>query len=146
MSKVYSFLDVKAAMVGPGIAIVLGSEAGVSEEGITVALTEDIGGMQVGADGYGQHSLYANKSGQITVRLMKTSPTNALLSAAYAFQTSAGANYGQNTITITDFSRGDVITAEGVGFTKMPDNTYAKEAGIMEWVFNALRITETLGS
>lgn len=146
MSQTYSFLDVVGAIVGPGVAAQLGTGSGASEEGITIAMTGDIGGMQVGSDGYGQHSMYADKSGQITVRLLKTSPTNAVLAAAYAFQTAAGANYGQNTITITDKSRGDVITAQMAAFAKMPDITFAKDAGFNEWVFNSLRITQTLGA
>lgn len=102
--------------------------------------------MLIGADGSGQHSLYADKSGRITVRLLKTSPVNQLLSAMYAFQTASGANYGQNTIAINDSSRGDVITCLQVGFAKAPDLTYAKDGGTNEWEFNAVKIERTLGA
>ena len=145
-SNTYSFLDVNASIVGPGGGFSIGNGAGVSEEGITTTANDDIGNMLIGADGSGMHSLHADKSGKVTVRLLKTSPTNQLLSALYAFQTATGAAYGQNTIVIIDKSRGDVITASQCGFAKAPDIAYAKDGGTLEWVFNAVRIERTLGS
>ena len=146
MSNVYSFLDVNATIVGPGGAFSLGNGAATSEEGITVSASEEIGTMQVGADGQGQHSLHANKSGKITVHLLKTSPTNKLLMAMYNFQTASASAYGQNTIVINDSSRGDVITGMQCGFAKVADLTFAKDAGMNAWEFNCIRIERSLGS
>lgn len=146
MSNVYSFLDVNASLVGPGGAFSLGNGAGSSEEGISIVASAEIGSMQIGADGYGQHTLHADKSGKVSIHLLKTSPTNALLSALYAFQTTSGAAYGQNTIVINDSSRGDVITCSQCGFAKAPDIAFGKEAGINTWEFNAIRIERTLGT
>src|ERR1019366_1581823 len=98
MSNTYSFLDCNASIVGPGGGFSLGQGAGVSEEGISTAATENINAMHIGADGMGMHSLHADKSGKVTVRLLKTSPTNQLLSAMYAFQTASGSAHGQNKI------------------------------------------------
>lgn len=145
MSNVYSFLDVQAAIVGPGGTINLGAGAGVAEEGISVEPSEEIDTMQIGADGSGQHSLHANRSGRIVVRLLKTSPTNSLLSAMFAFQTASPTTHGQNTITITDVNRGDVITAQQVAFLRAPALSYSKEAGLNEWEFNAVKIDRALG-
>lgn len=146
MSTTYSFLDVNASIVGPGGAFSLGNGAGAAEEGITVVPAGDIGGMLIGADGAGQHSLYADKSGTVTVNLLKTSPVNQLLSLMYAFQTASGATYGQNTLVINDSSRGDVITCSQAAFKKAPDLTYAKDGGTNSWEFNVIRIERTLGS
>ena len=146
MSSTYSFLDCNAGIVGPGGAFQLGNGAGAAEEGITIAPTGDISGMLIGADGSGQHSLHADKSGTVTIRVLKVSPVNQLLSALYAFQTSNGASHGQNTIAINDRSRGDAIICTQCAFKKAPDLTYAKEGGTNEWVFNAIRIERTLGS
>lgn len=146
MSQTYSFLDCNAALVGPGGAISLGQGSGSSEEGITVTPTAEISGMTMGADGSGQHNLYADKSGKITVRLLKTSPTNALLSALYAFQTASSATHGQNTLVINDASRGDVITCQQVAFAKAPDLSWAKDGAPVDWEFNAIRIERTLGA
>lgn len=146
MNKTYSFLSVVAALVGPGGAISLGEGAGASDEGISVDSTGEINTMQVGADGSGQHSLHADRSGRLTVRLLKTSPTNALLMSMYNLQTSSPALHGQNTVTITDMNRGDVITARQVAFTKAPSLSYGKEAGMNEWEFSAVRIDRGLGA
>lgn len=145
MSQTYSFLDVAAGIVGPGGAFSLGSGAGAAEEGITISPTGEINSMQIGADGSGQHSLHADKSGTVTVRLLKTSPVNALLSALYAFQTASSSAHGQNTIAINDTQRGDVITCTQVAFAKAPDLNYQKMAGINEWIFHAVKIERTLG-
>lgn len=146
MRQTYSFLDVNAAIVGPGGAFSLGQGAGPSEEGIDIEPTEDINTMQIGADGYGQHSLSANKSGKIIVRILKQSPVNNLLQLMYNFQTAAGANHGQNTITLVNTTSGDVITCQMSAFKKAPKLTYAKVAGYNEWEFESLTINRTLGN
>lgn len=145
MSNVYSFLNVVGAITGPGGSINLGMGSGAAEEGFTISPSGDISTMQMGADGSGQHSLHADKSGKITLRLLKTSPTNKQLSAMYAAQTATAAAHGQNTISIVDKIRGDSITATGVAFEKAPDITYGKEAGFNEWVFACIAIDRTLG-
>lgn len=135
--RTYSFLDVNAAINGPGGAFNLGQGAGASEEGISIEPSQDVGGMMIGADGTPMHSLYADKSGKITLRLLKTSPVNASLSAMLAFQRTSGANWGQNTISIVDTASGDITTCQSVAFARMPVITYAKDAGMNEWSFNA---------
>ncbi len=142
----YSFLEVQAAIVGPGGVINLGAGAGVADEGISVDPTAEMNTMLIGADGSGQHSLHADKSGRLVVRLLKTSPTNALLMAMLAFQRSSGATHGQNTISIVDSARGDAITAQQVAFTKVPSLNYGKEAGMIEWEFSAVKIDNGLGA
>ncbi len=146
MSKTYSFLDVVASLTGPGAVINLGAGAGLAEEGITVDPASDIDTMSIGADGEGMHALHGDKSGTVTVRLLKTSPTNALLMAAYNFQTASSATHGQNTITIVDTVRGDAITARQASFVRRPSLGYGKEAGMVEWVFNAVKIDTGLGA
>lgn len=146
MSKTYSFLDVKAAIVGPGGSISLGAGAGAGEEGISIEPSEGIDTMTIGADGQPMHSLHANKSGKVTVMLLKTSPVNALLSAMYAFQTSSGANHGQNTISIANSATLDIITCRAVAFEKAPTIKYSKEGGTNEWSFSAGIIDRVLGT
>lgn len=144
-NSTYSFLDTHAAIVGPGGSINLAAGAGAAEEGITIEPTESINTMTIGADGTPMHSLHANKSGKVTVRLLKTSPVNARLSQMYAFQTSAGANHGQNTMTLTNSLSGDVVTCQVVAFEKVPSLTFAKEGGTNEWTFDAGIIDRALG-
>lgn len=142
---VYSFLDVKAGIVGPGGAFSLGSGAGAAEEGITIQYLDPVNNMQIGADGRGQHSLSANKSAQITVRVLKTSPVNQLLATMLAFQRASPSAHGQNTILITDVGRGDVHTATQCAFSKWPDLNYQKNAGLNEWVFDCISVDTVLG-
>jgi hypothetical protein len=142
----YSFLDCNVAIVGPGGAINLGAGAATSEEGISVNPTGDIDSMHIGADGTPMHSLHADKSGEVSVRLLKTSPVNQRLSQMYALQTSSGSNHGQNTISISNSVTQDSITCQQVAFKRAPNLTYAKEGGTVEWQFNAGIIDRSLGS
>jgi hypothetical protein len=142
----YSFLDVQATLIGPGGAIPLGNSSGAAEEGIDVVMSEEKNTMTVGADGSVMHSLHAQKSGTVTVRLLKTSPINAALAAMYNLQTTSSANHGRNTLAITDLQRGDFISCQQVAFAKQPDLKYAKDGGINEWVFHAGTINELLGT
>lgn len=142
----YSFLDTNAALVGPGGAINLGQGSANADEGITIAANEDIGGMVIGADGSPMHSLYGNKSGTVTVRLLKTSPVNQKLSQMYAFQTAASSSHGQNTFSLSNNQIGDLITCRQCAFKRPPDLTYAKDGGLVEWVFNAGIIDRALGA
>jgi len=145
-AKTYSFADVVAALSGPGGLINVGAGAGPSKEGVTVTPGADANIMQIGADGGGQHSMTSDFSGTITIRLLKTSPTNALLAAMLSFQRASAANWGQNTFSLADKNRNDIVTASQVAFKKWPDLTFAEEAGVNEWVFDAVRISMALGA
>lgn len=141
----YSFLDVTAAIDGPGGSINIGAGAGVAEEGITIEGVNDKNTMLVGADGAGMHSLMADESSTVTIRLLKTSPVNAQLSQMYNAQTVSSATHGRNTITVRDIARGDSITLQQVAFKKRPAIEYAKEAAMMEWTFDAISTVAVLG-
>ena len=141
----YSFQDVAAAIIGVGGSINLAAGAAVSEEGITIDAVEDKNIMTIGADGSGMHSLIANESATVTVRLLKTSPVNAQLQLMYNLQTKSSLTHGKNVITVRDVIRGDIIALTSVAFKKRPSVTYAKEGGIMEWTFDAIKTTQILG-
>jgi hypothetical protein len=130
----YSFLDTKCAIVGPGGAFAL--TGGSAKEGIEVEMREDKNKMQIGADGTVMHSLRADKSAKITVRLLKNSVTNSLLSAMYNFQTTSAKLWGQNIISITS-GIGEELTAQQVAFTKQPKMVWSEDGNINEWIFDA---------
>lgn len=147
VNGVYSFLDVQCSIAGPGVQASLGNGSGASEEGITVAMAGDKNTMSIGADGSPMHSLHASKGGMITVRLLKTSPTNRILQQAYNFQTSGGsANHGQNTIVVSNTQTGDVITGRFCAFKKQPELAYAVDGNHNEWAFDVGKIDQVLGS
>lgn len=142
----YSFLNVNATLAGPGGVLNLGAGAAAAEEGVTVEATEDKNVMTIGADGKGQHSLVANDASTVTVRLLKTSPVNQALMIMYNLQSASSALWGTNVFTLTDSGRGDYIVCQSVAFKKRVPLTYAKEAGINEWVFDAIATNVVLGS
>lgn len=142
----YSFLDVGASIVGPGGSFQLGSGAGVADEGITAEYAEDKNSMSVGADGQVMHSLHAAKHGTMTVRLLKTSPTNAKLSQMYAAQSVSSALWGQNIITVNDSARGDLASGRQCAFKKHTGVTWAKDPNMNEWAFDVGLLDILLGS
>ncbi len=145
----YSFLDVAATITGPGGSFQLAAHAGAAEEGISWAMVDDKNTMQIGAGGEGQHSLHASKAGTITVRLLKTSPVNAQLSAMYDLQEAASGVWGANIIRISRLSvsgSGDVATGRACAFKKRPDWSYAKDAGTVEWAFDSIYIDAVIGT
>lgn len=141
----YSFQDVQATIVGPGGAFSLGSSQAVANEGISVEFVGDRNTMTTGAGVEVMHSLHAAQPATFTVRLMKTSAVNALLGIMYDLQTSSSALWGVNTIMVSDTARGDVATGWNCAFQKFPNNTYATEGNVLEWVFQAGRAFELLG-
>ena len=145
-SFTYSFLDVAAAVSGPGGSFDIGAGTGLAKEGITIAMIEPKASMTIGADGSYMHSLHAGKGGTIAFRFLKTAPVNAILSQMYVFETSSSANYGQDLITIRNPVRGDTVLARGCGIAKFPDNVYAEEGPMLEWMFNCGMIDQILGS
>jgi hypothetical protein len=127
----YSFMDVQATLVADGAVLDLGAGSANSQEGITIAATGDKNTMTTGADGSVMHSLHADKSGQVTVRLLKTSPQNAKLMAIYDAQSESAALWGSN---------------RSCAFKKRPDMNYQVDGGIVEWVFDAGMIDSILGT
>jgi hypothetical protein len=107
-------------------------------------MTEDKDTLTIGADGSVMHSLHAGQGGRIIVRLLKTSPTNAALSALYVLQTATSALTGLNTITVNDPVRGDNITGSFMAFLRFPNIVYAKEGGMNEWTFTGI-VNQILG-
>lgn len=142
----YSFMDVRANLVGPTGGIDLGYGAGNAQEGITVAYAEDKGTMITGADGSVMHSLRASQAGTITVRLLQTSPTNSQLAIMHNAQCVSSSLYGKNVITIRNSATGDTIVASLCGFKKVPDLNYAQDGGTYEWEFNCGVINVILGT
>lgn len=143
---VYSFLDVHATLTGPGGTVPIGKNAGVDEGGITIEAIEETDHMRIGADGSPAHSLRGTKAAKVTVRVLKTSPTNAQLQQLFSFQRASSLNWGQNTLVITNIATGDNYTCQFVAFIRQPSNTFAKDASTIDWEFNVGIMDASLGS
>lgn len=145
-SNSYSFADCQAAIDGPNGSFSLGAGAGPAEEGITISQLDNKGSMMVGADGFAMHSLHMARAGRLVLRVLKTSPVNALLMNMYNADSSSAAVWGKNTIRIADPARGDEVTCQGVAFEKVPDLSYAKDGNTHEWSFNVAQVDYILGT
>lgn len=141
----YSFLNIVAAIAGPGAAFNMGAGSGVAEEGITIAPNEDKNSMIIGADGRGQHTLIASNGGLVTARYLKTSPINGLLQLAYDLQSASSALWGQNVITVVDTARLELTTCQSCAFKKKPELVYDKAGPMLEWTWDSLAINTILG-
>ena len=102
--------------------------------------------MTIGADGEGMHSLKADKSGTVTIRLLYTSTRNALLQAMYDAQALSSSSWGNNVITIRNKGNNETVVCRGCAFQKQPDRTYGEEGGILEWVFDCIKIDTVTGT
>jgi hypothetical protein len=142
----YSFNDVVASIAGPTGMISLGYGNAVADEGISVDMAGDKNTMTIGADGSVMHSLHADRSGHVTLRLLKTSPQNSLLQAMYDAQTASAALHGTNTITVSHAVSGDITTASTCAFKKKPNIKYSKDGDVLEWQWDAGKITTVLGT
>jgi len=142
---VYSFEDVQATISGPGGTFSLGAGSGNAQEGISVEFIDDKDGMLMGADGSGVHSLRASNAATITVRLLKTSPVNAQLSQQYRYQKQSSLFWGQNVVTVTNPVTGDDYHCTEVAYKKHTGITWAQDANINEWAFNAINADPMLG-
>lgn len=142
----YSFMDVTATLTGPTGSIDLGYGSASSEEGIVVAMGGPKNTMTIGADGEVMHSLHADKSGTITVNLLKTSPTNKKLSLAYNAQSQSSATWGNNVIVIRNKVSGDIITARSVAFRNNRITPTLKPVIRCRGCLTAARLTRFSGS
>lgn len=141
----YSFQNINGSIAGPGGFANVASGSAAAEEGITIEMVEDKNTMTIGADGSGQHSLIASNACHVTVRLLKTSPINAVLELMYNIQAASAALWGINVMTFVDTARGDLILIQDAAFKKQPNVVYAKEGGLMEWSFDAISNVTVLG-
>lgn len=138
--SVYSFLDYDATLGGPYGVIQLGAGNGNAAEGIVVERDDDKATKTIGADGSGMFNLKGDKSGRVTVNLLKTSPTNTKLSIAYNLETQDSNFYGQGVLTLRNKHTGELHVANGVGIARLPTSTNAVEGGGNAWVLLCLEI------
>jgi len=142
---VYSFSSVSASIVGAGGAFSLGSGNGNDSEGISITMSSERDVLKIGADGTPMRTLKMDKSGKVTVHLLRNSPVNSKLAALYNAQALSPSLWGSNTITLTT-PAGDVATCRQVAFTKLQDNKFGEEAQPLEWEFSAGIIDQIHGT
>lgn len=141
----YSFADVHASLVGPSLAAILADGSGSAEEGINWEPLSERDIMTIGAGGDGMHTLNPSRAGRIMIRLLKTSPTNAILQQAFNYQSSSSLFWGKNLFHLTNPITGDSLSASGAAFDRQPPNSWGLNAAGLEWTLNAIYVSQTLG-
>lgn len=142
----YSFTSVTATLTGAAGFVDLGAGVGLAKEGITITMAGSRNTMTIGADGEVMHSLKADKSGTVTVRLLNTSSANAALQALYDAQALSSSVWGNNVITIRNKDNDETTVCRDVAFQGQPERTYAEEGAIVEWVFDCGKIDTVTGT
>lgn len=136
----YSFKNVACSITGPGplgiMTIPLSGGVGAAKEGIKIADTDDKNEMNQGADGVTEHSLKASDAAGADVNLQQTSKVHFLLAEMFNFQKQNSVFWGQNTINVIDFARGDVEILTECAFKRRPDSSFADVAGNVQWQFD----------
>lgn len=128
--KVYSAAEVTVNFSGIPI------DAGRGDDefaGITKA--EDSFTYKAGVDGEGTRSENKNSYHIVTITLMRTSKSNAVLCAIHNGDIAVPGGAGIAPILIRDRQGLSVFTAAEAWITKLPDNVYSKEANTIAWVF-----------
>jgi hypothetical protein len=92
------------------------------------------GSMLIGADGSGLFSISADKSATITIRLMHTSPTHALLMRKLKRQQAVGAVSAAFPVTKMDTGSGEGGSADKCFIQSAPVDQTGKNATVREWV------------
>lgn len=107
-------------------------------EFVTLEWAEEAFKTVVGTDGQVARSKNMNKLATITVKLLQTSSSNALLSAIHIQDRAAANGAGVGPFLIRDRQGATVYAAEKAWIKKAPNVSLDKTATSREWVFEAL--------
>ena len=113
---------------------------------ISVEHDEDDWTLVVGVDGEGTRSKTSNASATITVSLMQSSTTNALLTAARNLDVLAPGGVGGKALLIKDGSGTTLFSAVTAWIQKPPTAELNREASTREWVFRTDNLVAFHGS
>lgn len=107
-----------------------------ADEFVRIEKAEDDVIYEPSADGGGTLNVVRGSEHTLTLILKKTSPDNLKLSAMHK----AGRLLAQGAlifpITVIDSgSNGDLFVSDKAWFKRLPDESYAKQAGDVEWAF-----------
>ena len=125
-------LDPKQVSIAFGPVLISGFADGTY---VSVERNEDSFSLMVGADGEAARSKSNNLSGRVTVTLMQTSASNALLSAIAQVDERSSAGDGINPLLVKDNNGLDLYTAETAWIVKPATGSHGREAETREWVF-----------
>jgi hypothetical protein len=108
------------------------------DEFCAIAKAEDEATYKASVDGAGTMSETNNTYHTVTMTLMKTSKGNALLSGLHKAGLAQGNGRTKIIVPISVVdkgSNGNLFIAPEAWIVKFPDESYAKEANTVQWVF-----------
>jgi hypothetical protein len=118
--------------------------AGISLEGgtgddefVTITKVEEAFTYKAGTDGSGTRSKNSNSLVRITVNLMQTSEKNALLSTIHLLDLKTEGGSGVAPFKVEDRNGTTSALAPESWIVKMPDWKAAREADVVQWIFEA---------
>jgi len=110
---------------------------------ISVTRSNDSYSKTVGADGETTRVASRDKSGEITITLAQTSPSNDFLSSQ--LEADERDNSGSGDFLIKDNSGNTIIESAAAWVRKPADTEFAKEVSNREWVLDADNLLMSVG-
>ncbi len=142
MSKIYDSNEVTAIICGLPI------ESGRGEEGgsfLKVAMLTDAFVDVVSLDGEATRSKTNDNRADVTLTLMSSSSSNALLSALHVADKAAGNGAGVGPLLIKDNQGNTLYAAPSCWIVKFPDFDFAQKATPVEWTIRVASLIAFIG-
>lgn len=114
-------------------------------EFISAEMSADAVSMHNGATGAVTAIVSANESGEVTVTLSQTSPSNDFLSAAAAAQRRKGNGIVKYPLQIKDLGGTTLFLSEEAMIKKEPKTGFGEEHTPREWVFLCAKMKPIIG-
>lgn len=99
----------------------------------------------IGADGKVTRSKTLDKTATVTFKLMTSSSANAALSALLTADLAAPNGVGVLPLALIDRQGTTAFAASSAWISKFPDYSLAREATVVEWMFECSRMLPFLG-
>lgn len=144
--KAYSMLDVTVVISAPPVVPAHEvSHYADGDDAIMITRREDGVTDKVGADGKMAIARSANKSGEITLKLMQTSPTNHVLTEIHTLQQQKGGRFIPIEVLFQDVNRQDRAAAVAGYIKKLPELQRGAGVNTQEWVIVCESLDVRLG-
>lgn len=110
---------------------------------VSVIRSNDAFTKVTGADGVTSRSKSSDKSGELTITLAQTSPSNDILSALATLDELS--SLGVVAIAVKDISGRSLFASGNAWIRKVPDSAFGKEIDNREWVFDCADLAPFVG-
>jgi hypothetical protein len=144
--KAYSALDVTVVISAlPAIPAHEVTHYADGDDAIMITRREDAITDKVGMDGRMSIARNANRSGEVTLKLMQTSPTNHVLTEIHTLQQQKGGQFVPISLVFQDTNRQDRAAAVVGYIKKLPEIQRGAGVNTQEWVIVSESLDVRLG-